>query len=312
MNLPSDITFRIPATSANLGPGFDIFGLALNLYSYFNLSFTYENKFDIFHSVSGQKIDIPEKSNLLRKAFIHALGKKPAPGIKMLFHSELPASSGFGSSASAIVAGVAAANYFLKANNQSEFSLQDEINMITELEGHPDNVCPARIGGFVFSSIQNDGNILNIKKKIPENLGLALIIPHYRVSTKKSRSKLPRKYEINQVLSNISGAIHWMEYLNTGNIQNLLNAIHSDKIHEPYRLKNIPGYKKMVSEIKNLGCYGATISGSGPGILVYYPGEIYDTLKSALETTVVTALSLKNSSNSVVFCKPDYEGLAVV
>jgi len=309
--LPDNITLKVPATSANLGPGFDLFGLALQAYSTFQISFQYENKFEIFDLNNRQKIDIPEKSNLVRKAFLRTLGKRESPGMQMLYTSDLPTSSGFGSSASALVAGVAAGSYFLKKNQSAALSLQEELEILTELEGHPDNVCPARLGGFIFSSLQSDGKIRYIKKSLPQDLGLAVIIPHYRVSTKKSRSKLPKKYGMNDIISNLKGTIHWMEYLNTGNQDDLLQAIHLDRIHEPYRSKNIPGYFKLQKSLKDLGCHGTTISGSGPGILVYFPQNIKNELIHNIKSIVNRDLQLNQNTDSVKFTEPDYTGLII-
>jgi homoserine kinase len=312
VSLPANIKVRIPSTSANLGPGFDLFGLAIDCYNTFEIRYTEDFRFPLFDSDSTP-IAIPEENNLVRRAYIEFLNRKGVrdniPGLSTSFHNDLPLGSGFGSSAAAIIAGTAAAIHYLSDIRNNTVSLDEEIRFLTDQEGHPDNVCPARIGGFVFSAIMPDGRVRTVVEIVPESLGLAVIVPNFQISTKKSRTRLPAAYPLKDVLSNIAGSLLWLNYLRSGDPGVLIDAIHLDRLHEPYRGESIPGFFEFRDRIETTGCYGATISGSGPGILIYYPADKCDSIIPLLNRLTREIFHGNDLENPVRICKPDYTGL---
>lgn len=224
---------------------------------------------------------------------------------------DLPTGRGFGSSASALVAGVAAANHCIASSGELPLSLDEELQLLVELEGHPDNVCAARLGGWIFTYTSSRGKYITIPERLPQSLGLAIVVPRFQVSTKKSRSILPEHYTLNDIKSNLQGIVLWMEYLKDGDSSLLREALVSDRIHEPWRGHNIPGYKEIREGVLRIGGYGTTISGSGPGILIYYPLDRREEFLPQLKETVKSVSERFGEEYPVRVCSPDYEGLAM-
>jgi homoserine kinase len=314
-----DVLIKVPATSANLGPGFDIFGLALNKYAYFRISYHSEPDNWHIYDKNNNILDIPPEHNLLKTGFERAVQSSginkseldPAAfSLSALFRMDLPVGSGFGSSACALTAGVMYANHLIKGLNPDlVITPQKELDLLTELEGHPDNAVPARIGGFVFSSYSEGNEPLIIRKELPADLGLAVIIPSFQVSTAQSRRELPAEYAMKDILSNLRGSLLWMEYIHSGNPQFLIHALQSDQLHEKFRGRNIPGFFNLKEKIHSIGCYGITISGSGPGLLVYYPKyKETDILKELSELIRVNSEKDGYPPSPVEVCQPDYTG----
>ncbi|MCB1308128.1 MAG: homoserine kinase [Leptospiraceae bacterium] len=301
---------RVPATSANLGPGFDMLGLALDCYTEYNFDFLSESRCDL-RDPNGP-VSIPTDKNLIWQSYRHFLelaGMPPGeiPGLSVLFRSELPFGRGFGSSASALVAGFGAARRVLKHEGRPVPNQTEAVRILTELEGHPDNVVPALLGGFSFSFIRDDRSVGTVFRQLPADLGLAIVIPDFTISTKSSRALLPGAVAMNDCLSNMRGILLWEEYLHTGEVSLLTEALRSDRLHEPYRAAMIPAYARLQEHCAQLGIYGVTISGSGPGLLAYYP--------AADQQQVITALQqfIQTGAHGIIrSCRPDYEGLTAV
>lgn len=302
---------QIPATTANLGPGFDVFGMALNLYNYIFVEFSEQYNFEIYNH--KREILFSEKSkNLIYQSYQNVLSKflyneNEIPKWKATVYMEVSIGKGFGSSATAIVAGVEIAKYILSKEKQIELTLEEEIQFFLELENHPDNVVPARIGGWVFC--YDPKNI--IRKKIPEELGICAIIPDFQISTNDSRKKLKQLYTTKEVLSNIKGCLLWLEYVHSKNPEFLKIALISDRLHEPIRYQAIPYYSELKNFIHRIHCYGMTLSGSGPGIIIYYDRNKEDYYKKNIMDFCNQLNSKKNHQLSAKFCLPDYNGVVV-
>lgn len=304
MSVPP-VRFRVPATSANLGPGFDVLGLALDLTTEFEVHFE-SGRQSQTTLPSGRVLTGP--SNLVGLAYERALPDKlraEAPGIQVRARSPVPVGRGLGSSASALVAGIGAAGVLLRERNHPGLTIDQEIQILNELEGHPDNVCAARLGGWVFSYFKHD-HLYCIRKEVPEHLGLAVVIPDYEISTAQSRQTLPGSVSTRDAIENMTGVLLWFEFLDTGDPGALREAIRRDRLHEPYRASAIRGYSALLERLHETGAYGATISGSGPSILVYFRrGD--DSRVLPVLTRIVR--DLMSPGTIVIGTAPSYAGL---
>lgn len=307
-----DLRLRVPATSANLGPGFDMFGLALNLYTRYHFSFREDPEIRLFDS-AGATLAIPPEKNLIAVAYharLRRSGKTAGPGFDCRVEYRIPFSRGFGSSASALAAGVAAARYVLdpREGAGSNASADDDVQLLDELEGHPDNVCPARIGGFTIC-YRSGGRVRYLRKTAPANLGLVAIAPDFTTSTKQSRQQLPEQIPVSDCLSNMTGVLLWREYLESGDPAHLCDALVADRLHEPYRKHRLPALDAIRDAASALGIYGATISGSGPGLLVYFPRSDEGRVLADLAKTLEPVTAAVNQRFTLLPCEPDYAGL---
>ncbi|MCS7205885.1 MAG: homoserine kinase [Leptospiraceae bacterium] len=308
----NSLFFRIPATSANLGPGFDVFGLALNLYNYFYVDFSDEANFEIYDPQNEILPYSVLSQNLIYQAYKNQLQKKgffveEFPKWNVTIATEVSIGKGFGSSASAIVAGSFIAKKVLEKKNQF-LTLEEEIENFLDLENHPDNVVPARIGGWVFCYSQKHF----IKKSLPENLGLCALIPDFEIRTSDSRKKLKTHYEREDALSNIKGCLLWLEYIHSKNPEYLKLALQSDRLHEPYRYPEIPYIKDIRDYVLGIGCYGMSLSGSGPGLMIYYDKSKEKYFQKKLLHLQEELNRNKENHFHLKFCLPDYEGLALL
>lgn len=252
------ISIKIPATSANMGPGFDCLGVALDLYNYF----------EIEETVSGLEITGCEKcygneTNLIytsmQKCF-EVLNYQPK-GLKINIKGNIPISRGLGSSAACIVGGVVAANE-LAGGKLSKAQLLEITNAI---EGHPDNVAAALIGGMTIA-VQDKGKVYYENVKVADNLRFCAMIPDFTLSTMEARAALPNMLTYGDAIFNISRATLLVTALTNGNYD-LIKYACEDALHQPYRSKLIPGYDDIVDKIKDLDCLGVFLSGAGPTIM---------------------------------------------
>lgn len=258
------LKIRVPATSANLGPGFDCLGLALNIWN--EIQFEAADK--ISYRVSGEGAEKLNKGtkNLLTKAYVFlydACGKE-MKGIKIDAQNEILMSSGLGSSAAAIVAGLFGANEMLgKPLNEN-----DLLKIATEMEGHPDNVAPALLGGLVASVIS--GNEIITRRYETPQLTTVIIKPNVDWPTRVARAVLPKSVSRADAVYNIGRAVLVVDALRNGDID-LLQKIMDDRIHQPYRLKHISGGMAAYKTAKRFGA--AALSGAGPSIIAFVPPE---------------------------------------
>jgi homoserine kinase len=252
---------RVPASSANLGPGFDAFAAALSLYLELEVQETGE-----FAVVTD--LDVPrDRTNLLVRAFerLH-----PADGFEFRISSQIPLSGGLGSSAAAIVAGLMAADHLFELD-------ADVLELATELEGHPDNVAAAIAGGFVVC----DGCAKVHRFEPPMGLEAVLVVPDEAVPTEEARAALPAEVPIDDAVFNIAHGALLMLGLGTGD-WDLISEGLDDRLHQPYRAHLFPRSAELVERARGLGALGATISGAGPTVLVWCQFEHTGTIVDAL------------------------------
>lgn len=258
--------FKVPATSANLGPGYDTIGLALNLFNHFKIKTRDDNliKVKLIDQNKGFKeIKIAEKDNLILKAYklyFDFIDKK-VQGAEIEEIMETPLARGLGSSASAIVGGLAAA-----ALVSSELiSEQDFINLAVSLEKHPDNVVPALIGGLTIN--YNCNTLYDYYKiEISDELNFIIVVPDFELETKKLREVLPKKISYNDAVFNLSRiSLFTAAFIKKD--YSLLKDAMDDRIHQPYRKKLIKEFDAVIKNAKDNGAYGAALSGAGPTII---------------------------------------------
>lgn len=255
------VEVRVPASSANIGPGFDSFGIALSLYNTIRVSET--DKGLTITASENENVIPKDKNNLIYKSVIRAFDEAgyTAHGLKISQKSCIPMTRGLGSSSSCIVGGLVAGNILSgrKLTVQRIFELADEI------EGHPDNVAPALFGGFCISCI--DGGKLYRKTIRPDGrIKFVAMIPDYFVATKKSRTLLPKAVVTEDAVYNLSHASMLAAAFATGDYSNL-DVFTSDRLHQPYREAIIDRMGEIFAASENLGAYAAYLSGSGPTIM---------------------------------------------
>lgn len=264
------VTVRVPATSANCGPGFDCLGLACTLYN----EFTYE-RLPLEQGVqvvsegqgSGQ---LPEgRSNLAAQSFF-ALWEKlkqPKTGLKITSRIRVPVSRGLGSSSTAIVAGLTAAN----ALAGNPLTKADLVTEATKIEGHPDNVAPAILGGITVN-VMEGGRVESLKIALARPLKLVVLVPDMPLPTSKARAALPRTVPHKDAVYNASRAALLVGSLMSGDYEFLTTAL-EDRLHQPYRLPLIPGAKEALEAARKAGAYNGIISGAGSTLMAYVPED---------------------------------------
>ena len=269
------IKIRVPATSANLGPGFDCLGLALNIWN--EVSFEAAEK--ITYKVSGEGAEKLNKGtkNLLTKAFtfVYEVCGREMRGACIQAKNEILMSSGLGSSAAAIVAGLFGANEMLD-NPLNENEL---LKLATEMEGHPDNVAPALLGGLVISII-SEGEIITRRYEIPE-FTIVIVKPNMEWPTKIARAVLPKSISRADSIYNIGRTALVVDALRNGDLD-LLQKVMDDRIHQPYRLKHISGGLSAYKTAKQFGA--AALSGAGPSIIAFVPPETAEHAKAEIQS----------------------------
>lgn len=253
------IKIKVPATSANLGSGFDSLGIALTMYNHIWMEVSDETDIS-----SKDGLDIPtDKSNLIYWSANHlyeVCGKK-LPGLRIIQENNIPMTRGLGSSSACIVAGLTGANRFLG----NLMSTTDLINLACEIEGHPDNTTPALMGGLVTSAMDG-GRVHSVSVPVADNIRFAVFIPPFELKTEVARGVLPDSYTREQAVFNLSRSALMTSSLFSGSLENLTVAV-QDRLHQPYRKKFIDGIDTVFRTSYELGSYGTYISGAGPSII---------------------------------------------
>ncbi len=292
------IKIRVPATSANLGPGFDCLGLALNIWN----EVTFESAEKLTYHVTGEGAEKLNKGtrNLLTKAFVltHEVCGKEMKGVKIHAQNEIIMSSGLGSSAAAIVAGLFGANEMLgKPLNENAL-----LKLATDMEGHPDNVAPALFGGLVVSVMSAD-EIITRRYEIPE-FTIVIVKPNMDWPTRVARAVLPKSFSRTDAVYNIGRAALVVDALRTGDLD-LLQKIMDDRIHQSYRLKHISGGMSAYKTAKRFGA--AALSGAGPSIIAFVPPENAERAKTEIQSVfeergIETRGIVTKPSSTGVYC----------
>ena len=262
------IRIDVPATSANLGSGFDSLGIALTMK---NRVWMEESDTLEISCVDGVKVPTDE-SNLIFWAAKHLYefcGKK-LPGLKIIQENNIPLARGLGSSSACIVAGILGANRFMG----NPLSNTDLINLAAQIEGHPDNTSPALSGGLVASAMEGK-RVYSVSVPVSEKIRFALMIPPFELKTEKARAALPKEYSREDAVYNLSRSGLMTASLFSGELQNLRVAV-QDRIHQPYRAGLIDHYDDVFRMSYELGSLGTYVSGAGPTIIAMIDAENAD------------------------------------
>ncbi|MDB5098868.1 MAG: thrB [Cyanobacteria bacterium RYN_339] len=270
------VTARVPATSANLGPGFDLLGLALPLYN--RLTLAEAERFEIVnHGPEAAGLPTHERHMAYRaaKALCECIGK-PVPTWRLEMEVNIPQSRGLGSSSAAIVSGLVAANGWFGSPLDTEALL----SIATQIEGHPDNVGPALYGGVTAAFTQdNVTRCLVLAKSAPTALVLA--VPDFKLSTAEARRALPAQYGRSDVVANLASVTILTTVMLTGAVEWLPYGL-NDRIHQPYRLPLIKGAEAVTHAARAAGAWGAVISGAGPTLLAMVPPTAAEAVAEAM------------------------------
>jgi len=250
---------RIPATSANLGAGFDSLGLAVQMYNRVILE-----PWERVEVLSLDNTVVPAgEDNLIYKTVKHLFDicGKPLPGLRIQQENAIPMARGLGSSSACIVAGLMGGNALLGG----PLSREDIIHMAAALEGHPDNSTPAILGGQVTAAIEN-GRVFYCRRELRDDLRFAAIIPDFELKTSAARAALPKEVSREDGEFNLSRSALMAMSLAAGEYGNLRVAA-QDRLHQPYRLELIPGARAVMDCALEFGAYCAYISGAGSTLM---------------------------------------------
>ena len=268
----------VPATTGNLGPGFDCLGAALSLYNRFR--FALSDRLEITATGEGADQVERDETNLvyqgIAKLYQHI--DRPIPAIALDIETLIPLSRGLGSSATAIVGGIVGAN-LLAGSPLSKLELLD---LAIAMEGHPDNVAPAVLGGCQLMASNQSGDWEFCDLQWHDDLAIAVAIPAFELSTAKARQVLPKQVVMADAIFNASHLALLTHGIQTGKAS-WLRAGLQDRLHQPYRQDLIMGMPKVQAAAIAAGAYGMVISGAGPTLLSLAPQAEIASVAAAMQ-----------------------------
>ena len=270
------VKITVPATTANMGPGFDCLGMALNLYA--NVIFEEIEKGLI---IEGCHPEYQNQNNLIYQSMLKIFEKAEynPKGIKITIDSNIPVSRGLGSSAACILAGIMGANEIADV----QLTKLQILNIATQIEGHPDNIAPALFGGMIVSVYDND-EVYFSKIPLNDSVDFYALIPDFTLSTSEARSVLPKQIPFKDATFNIGRVALMMASFFSGNLD-LLNVSIKDELHQKYRGTLIYEYDTIMEKLDNLQVKGAFLSGAGPTIIAI-TNKNETIIESAIENMV--------------------------
>lgn len=257
-----DFTVTVPASTANLGPGFDSIGLALDFHLSIHVS---EYPEWVVEYINEDYQHLPQSSNNLIVATAEKVaskyGKRLQPA-KLLIETDIPLGRGLGSSASAIAGGIEIADRLLGLN----LEMAEKVRIGTELEGHPDNISASLLGGVTISYA--DADELAVVHVPQADIGVIILVPPAVFLTSESRGLLPETLEYRNAISSSAAANVVSAAIARGDWQTAGRMMEKDEFHEPYRKGKFPGFEEIRSTSREAGAYGSAISGAGPSLLI--------------------------------------------
>lgn len=289
---------RVPATSANMGPGFDALGIAFKLYN----SFTFE-EIESGVEIFGCDKEFCNENNLVYEVMVKTFEKLNVKlkGIRITFNSKIPMSGGLGSSATCILAGIVAANK-LCGNKMSK---EEVLEFACDIEGHPDNITPAYYGGMA-TAIMEDNKVIFNEIDINKDIKFCALIPNLQLSTKKSRAVLPTEIPFKNAVYNVGRVALLISSLIKGNEVGI-KAGCKDILHQQYRGALIENYDEIVEFVEKSSALGCFLSGAGPTIMTMYKND--DIAYKNEINNFLTKLTVKWNA---IFLEVDREGLIVI
>lgn len=261
------IRIRVPGTSANCGPGFDTLGLACTIYNELELTLKEEPGLEFFMTGEGAENIPRDERNIVWRSVRYLLERANAleqfRGGIIRMKNEVPLSRGLGSSATAIVAGLKAANVLVG----NRFNRRELLQFATRIEGHPDNVAPAIYGGFTVNIMERGrAQCFSFLPKL--RMKMVAAVPDFPLPTRTAREVLPEEVSRKDAIFNIGRASLLVAALCRGNAYFLRRAF-EDALHQPYRAGLIPGMMEVFGAARRAGALGATLSGAGPCLMAY-------------------------------------------
>ena len=269
------ISVRVPATSANLGPGYDAVGLALSLSMRISLDRAPASRVEV-HGLGSDLIPATTDHPAYRAAaFVADFIGEPDARFHLVQENTIPPVRGLGGSAAALVGGAVAANDLLGR----AMAAPDLLNLVCELDGHPDNAAPALLGGLVIGTL-TPGGVKAVRLE-PEGLKVAVAVPDFAVSTTAARRALPERVPHRDAVFNVGRSGLLLGALAAGEY-GLLRVAMQDRLHQPYRSHLIPGLEDVIEAAQSGGAYGASLSGSGPTVIAFTPEDRSDEVAAAM------------------------------
>ena len=272
------VNVRVPATSANLGPGFDVLGMAINLWLEVEVRIAPADRCQ----GQGEAAELTAPgANLIHEAAdaVYAELGSTRPPLLVTCASDIPLARGLGSSAAAICAGILAAEVLTGA----ALSERRRLALAARVEGHPDNVAPALLGG-VTAAVGSDGHAcgLVLPADLEDQLGLVLAIPRFRLTTAAARAALPDRIGLQDATYNIGRTALLVAALTSGRLELLAEAL-GDRLHQPYREPLVPGMARVVAAARSAGAHAVTLSGAGPALLAWCPRGAVEPVRLAMQ-----------------------------
>lgn len=255
---------RVPASSANLGPGFDALGMALGIY--LECRFQASDRLRIRAVGRDAELISTGEDNLIWQTALAVARdtRGTLPPVELEINNDIPIGKGLGSSAAALIAGVIIADRLLGLG-WKPLRVLDEASRI---EGHPDNVSACVLGSIVASAIDSGGVAHAVRLDLPASYGIAIVVPNFVVPTEEARGALPDSYSREETIFNVQRASLLIAALATGTTSAFPTAL-EDRIHQPYRAHLVPGLDEIL-KLRAPGLLGCALSGAGPSVLVFY------------------------------------------
>ena len=298
---------RIPASTSNLGPGFDCFGLALKLYLTVEANVVTEASEPCRVTTTGAKENeaLPRNAvNLIYRAMSFATHREGAslPCVELTVHNEIPLASGLGSSAAAIVAGIKL-SALLTGKSISDQSI---LNYASEFEGHPDNVAASIFGGFLASCLRSDGTVLSTKFEWPAQIRVVVVSPQSQLPTHVARAALPRTVTRIDAVQNLQRTALFTAALAQRRYELLWEAMR-DRLHQPYRESLVPGLAEALALPRMPGLLGIALSGAGPSIVA-----LVDDNDDEIGARVASCFKARNIESTTRILEVDNQGCSTL
>lgn len=311
---PKPIIISVPGTSANLGPGFDILGMALKVYNHFAFRFEPRIGYDARYR-NGDPLPFSQDEDLVfhsyREYYRIFLPDQEIIPYQCKMELALPMKGGLGSSASAVVAGFVLAREIHKILYPS-VAIPSEGRFLYELamqEGHPDNTSPAYLGGFILSYFDRVGHLTYFKKKFPQSVGIYAFTPEIEVATSESRKCLPEQFRMEDMIFNMTRIATWIQFFETRKFSDLRIAL-EDRVHTPYRIPGIAGIEDILP-ILDKKQLGFCLSGSGPTVLVFTERKKIAQIEKSLFSEIAEVMESKGIRYSLRRMQTDNEGVKI-
>jgi len=288
----------VPGSTANLGPGFDSIGLGLSLY--LKLTVSVQEYWEIIHLDDNGPKEFELEEHLLyviAKKIADQFGKQ-LPACRVEMASELPLARGLGSSAAVIVAGIELANQVCELG----LSVQDKLNLSSQIEGHPDNATASVLGGLTISSM-NENGIVDTFHVNDIDAAFVVFVPDVELKTSESRSVLPEQFERTYAVHASANANMLAAALMARDFKRAGRYMEADLFHEPFRAKLIPNYTEIHKEAKANGAFGTALSGAGPTLISIVPTTIADNF--------VKVMKNKFPDHQIILTTADEHGIQV-